>query len=542
MKKRWKKLAALLLSCLLLIPMLAACGGNGDSSNPGGASGNPEDRTLRMRQTAALVSTDWHNSTLVNDMQILWVQVFEGLYGMDEAHGGYYDLLAKDIQVSEDGLTYTVTIVDATFQNGDPLTAEDVVFSYESAMQNSRFNYVTSFINKVEAQDDKTVVFTLDYPYSAISHTFWTVKILSKREYQEIVSSGKQFGTEPHTCGTGPYILTSFDSNGTELVAYENYWNGAPEIKKVHYQVISDDAAAVIAFENGELDYFNNAPTSDWDNIEKAAGEDRATMISDNDIHAVFINWQSPTNNNILGKEKVREAIFYAISKTDCIQAATTGYGTAAYEYMPSEYVATSPNYRDGNFTTYDYDLEKAKQCLLDAGFTQADMDAGINVGTIMTYGDPNAPKGKEAVVIQSNLAAIGLKAEIQIGDYSMIWPYMSGQEFDIAIYGDNGNYDYNNIRQQVHSDSVGMYIVKYKADNSPFNWQRLEELVDAGVATADVKERYDIYTELWSIVMDTKTIYPILHSGVGIAWSKNIDLGGICPLYYHIDQMTWAN
>ena len=46
MKKRWKKLAALLLSCLLLIPMLAACGGNGDSSNPGGASGNPEDRTL----------------------------------------------------------------------------------------------------------------------------------------------------------------------------------------------------------------------------------------------------------------------------------------------------------------------------------------------------------------------------------------------------------------------------------------------------------------------------------------------------------------
>ena len=164
MKKRWKKLAALLLSCLLLIPMLAACGGNGNSSNPGGASGNPEDRTLRMRQTAALVSTDWQNSTLVNDMQILWVQVFEGLYGMDEAHGGYYDLLAKDIQVSEDGLTYTVTIVDATFQNGDPLTAEDVVFSYESAMQNSRFNYVTSFINKVEAKDDKTVLFHLDYP------------------------------------------------------------------------------------------------------------------------------------------------------------------------------------------------------------------------------------------------------------------------------------------------------------------------------------------------------------------------------------------
>ena len=129
MKKRWKKLAALLLSCLLLIPMLAACGGNGDSSNPGGASGNPEDRTLRMRTVAALVSTDWQNSTLTYDMQVLWVHVFESLYSIDEAHGGYYNQLAKDVQVSEDGLTYTVTIVDATFQNGDPLTAEDVVFS-----------------------------------------------------------------------------------------------------------------------------------------------------------------------------------------------------------------------------------------------------------------------------------------------------------------------------------------------------------------------------------------------------------------------------
>ena len=530
-----KKTIAILLSCLMLLSLFAGCG------NDTGAAEKPEDRVLKMRTLAALVSTDWANSTLTYDMVVLWVHVFESLYGMDEAHGGYYNQLAKDVQVSEDGLTYTVTLVDATFQNGDPLTAEDVVYSYEIAKENSRFNYVTNFINKIEAKDEKTVLFHLDYPYSAISHTFWTIKIMSKREHQEIINSGKQFGTEPHTCGTGPYILKSFDQNGHVLEAYENYWGGAPEIKHVQYQVISDDAAAVIAFENGELDYFTDVPTTDWESVKEVAG-DRATMVKGNDVAVMFLNYLSPTNNNILGNEKVREAIFWCVNKQDCVQAATSGYGSVAYEYMPSEYVATSPNYRDGTYQIYDYDLEKAKQCMLDAGFTQADMDAGIDVGTIMTYGDPNAHKGKEAVVIQANLAAIGLKAEIEIGDYSMIWPYMSSQDYDIAIYGDDGNYDYNNIRQQTHSDSVGMYIVRYKDEKSPFDWQKMEDLIDAGVATADVKERYDIYTELWSYVMDTKTIYPILHRATGIAWSDRIELGGICPLYYHIDQMSWAD
>ena len=136
-----KKTIAILMCCLMLLALVAGCGADKATAE------KPEDRVLQMRTVAALVSTDWANSTLTYDMQVLWVHVFESLYGMDEAHGGYYNQLAKDIQVSDDGLTYTVSLVDATFQNGDPLTAEDVVYSYEVAKQNSRFNYVTSFIS-----------------------------------------------------------------------------------------------------------------------------------------------------------------------------------------------------------------------------------------------------------------------------------------------------------------------------------------------------------------------------------------------------------
>ena len=163
-----KKFLALLLSCLMLVSVLSACG----EKKP--VEGQETEKVLNMRLAKGLLATDWAATTNTSDMQITWVQVFEGLYGMDEANGGYYNLLADKIDVSDDGKTYTITLIDAKFQNGETLKASDVVFSYGVAKQNARFNYVTSFINNIEAKDDKTVVMTLDYPYSAIAHTFWS--------------------------------------------------------------------------------------------------------------------------------------------------------------------------------------------------------------------------------------------------------------------------------------------------------------------------------------------------------------------------------
>ena len=500
------------------------------------------DRVLYVRSSKSLASLDWQATTNTSDMQVTWVQLFEGLYGMDEAHGGYYNLLAKDIQISDDGLTYTITLQDATFQNGDELKASDVVFSYNLAMQNSRFNYVTSMINSIEAADDKTVVMTLDYPYSAIAHTFWSIKVYSEREYTETVNAGIEFGTQIHTAGTGPYYAVKYDpATGVTLKAYENYWGGAPAIKNVEYRLITEDSAAVIAYENGELDYLTDAPLSDWANLSAAAGEN-CSLVKGNNIRFLAINYLSANNDGILANENVRKAIFYAVNKDNILMASTSGYGQAAYEYMPSEYVATSPNVADGKFTTYDYDPAKAHQCLLDAGFTEEQIAAGINVGTILTYGAETAEKGKAAVVIQASLAECGMIAGVEIADAAIVTPRMYSQDFDIAIFADSGNYDYNNIRQQVHSESVGMYLVKCKDDASPFNWQRIEELVDAGVATADTQERYDIYTELWSIIMDTVTILPLYHNAVGIAWSANVNIGDPNPTYYHLDDFSWAN
>lgn len=216
-------------------------------------------------------------------------------------------------------------------------------------------------------------------------------------------------------------------------------------------------------------------------------------------------------------------------------------YGTVAYEYMVPDYVATAPRASDGRFKTYDYNKDACHQALLDAGFSEEQIAAGINVGTILTYNADTAPKAKAAVVIQACLAENGMIANVEIGETGPVTERLYALDYDMCVYSDSGNYDYNNIRQQVDSESVGMYVVCYKDDKNTFDWQKIENLVDQGVLATDTKERYDIYTELWSMIMDTKTILPLYHGAVGIAWSDRVKIDSINPFYYHLTDISWA-
>ena len=198
-----RKIFTLLIAITLVLGMITGCGNNDAKAG--------DDDTLYLRLVSPLQSTDWQQVSNLDSNNITNIQVFEGFYGMDEVGGGYYDLLAKDIQVSDDGKEYTVTLVDATFQNGETLTAEDAVFSYNLAIANPKYGYVTSMIDKIEAKDPKTVVLTLKYPYAAIAHTFFTIKIISQKEYEEIEAAGETFGTKPHTAGPSGWTLSPAD-------------------------------------------------------------------------------------------------------------------------------------------------------------------------------------------------------------------------------------------------------------------------------------------------------------------------------------------
>jgi len=178
---------------------------------------------------------------------------------------------------------------------------------------------------------------------------------------------------------------------------------------------------------------------------------------------------------------------------------------------MPSEYVATSPV---NGFQTYPYNPTLSKKLMAEAGYPK-----GVDVGTIMTYGTSTSNNAKMAQVLQANLANVGITAGVKVMESSFVTPKLYSQDYDICIFADSMNYDFNNIRQQVHSESKGMYVVKYQG--GPFDWQKMESLIDQGAATSNIPKRRGLYTQLWSMVMDTATILPCLHRPVGIVWSR---------------------
>lgn len=535
-----KRITAFLLTAVMLLGALAGCGGpannSGDGSGDGGNGGDNTSRSLKIRKVNSLASTDYDVVTYTEDMSILSDNVFQGLYGMDEAGGGYCKLLAKDVAISEDGITYTITLVDATFQNGDAVKASDVKFSYDRAMATERFNYVTDMIDSVEVQDDKTVVFTLKYPYSAIDHTFFSIKITSERE---ITEAGASYGTTAHTAATGPYAISNYDpAGGLTLTAYDGYWGGAPAIKTVEYVLITEDSAAVIAYENGEIDFMNNAPTSDWDALVSASGDNNA-VLKGNSIRTLYINYQSTTNNSILANDLVRQAICYAVDKNAINTVATSGLGTTSDEYILSDYVATAPEAKD--FETYSYNPEKAKELLLQAGYTEADLAAGVSVGTLTTYGPATGEKAKAAQVVQANLKAVGLLCEIDVADSNINVPKLKAHDFDLGIYGDSGNYDFNNIRQQVLVDG-GYCIVDLTGNPGELDYSKVESLLADGIAETDIAARKAIYTELWSMVADTATMHPYMNMPVAVVWSSALNPGdgAQSPTYYHLNTFSW--
>ncbi len=298
-----KKFLALCLALVMALGLLAGCGSKpADDATPG-------EKTLILRASTAFTTMDPANSNNTHDIQ-LYDQVYEGLYGMNEAKGGYYNELAKDVVISEDSLTYTFTLQDATFQNGNKLTSEDCVYTYERAMTFAPMNYLVSMIDSVEAPDEQTFVIKLKYAYAPLNHTLFRVKIVNKAEVEE---QGDKFGTIPNKAGTGAYYISEYDvASGAKLTAYDNYWQGAPNIKNVEYRVLADTAAAVVAFENGELDYYDDASLADWDSLVAAAGEEDTVLLPGNNIIWMGINYASKATP-VLENDLVRQAMFYAV-------------------------------------------------------------------------------------------------------------------------------------------------------------------------------------------------------------------------------------
>lgn len=280
--------------------------------------------------------------------------------------------LAESWEVSPDALTYTFHLKDdIRFQDGSEFSAEDVVFTYETVMkdQGSNEDVDLTKLREVKAPDERTVVFTLREPYSPFLDTTAQLGIVPSDGYDSTA-----FDEKP--VGTGPWKIIQYDAEQQLIVeANEDYFDGAPKIKRVTF-VDMDNEAAFSNAQSGQLDIVMVQPNYVEEEIEGMHIEKLETM----DVRNISLPCQPAqvmkdssgedveVGNDVTADVNVRKALSIGIDREQIIADAFNGVGRPAYGFTKNLEWGNAPETSDGR-------ADEARKLLESAGWVDTDGD-----------------------------------------------------------------------------------------------------------------------------------------------------------------------
>lgn len=280
--------------------------------------------------------------------------------------------LAESWEISEDSLAYTYHLKKGIqFQDGSGFRAEDVVFTYQTVMENQGQNGEVdlSKVEKVEAVDEYTVKFTLKEPYSPFLDSTAQLGIVPKDGYDSAA-----FDQMP--VGTGPWKVVQYDAEQQLIVeANEDYFEGAPEIKRVTF-VDMDNEAAFSNARSGQLDVVMVQPSYAAESVEGMHMEKLETM----DVRNISLPCREPgtfTNANgeqvevgnpVTSDVSVRKALAIGIDRQQIIENAFHGVGKPAVGWTGNLIWGNTAEYEDSR-------AEEAKGLLEESGWADTDGD-----------------------------------------------------------------------------------------------------------------------------------------------------------------------
>lgn len=289
---------------------------------------------------------------------------------------------AGSFTVSEDGKVYTVKIKDGVnFSDGKPVTADDYIFSYElladpaydgpSDIMNEKIVGVKEYkegkadqISGLKKIDDKTFEVTLEEP-NAPFWAFLSVGPLPKHYYGPVYKKGDMtsiHSLDAKPLGAGPYKLVEYkEGQSVTFEANENYWRGAPKIKKVIFTVTTSDNELQMA-SSGAVDVQELSVNEDNIQVMKDAKFIDLMIFPTNGYGYMGFN---PESNPLLADLKVRQALIFGTNRKGIVENVYGKY--AQVLNIPQSRVSWT--YTDEGIEHYDYDMEKAAKLFEEAGW-----------------------------------------------------------------------------------------------------------------------------------------------------------------------------
>lgn len=432
-----------------------------------------------------------------------------------------YDL-ATGYSVSEDGLTWQVTIRrDAKFTDGEPLTAEDVAFTYNTVKETSSVNDFT-MLDHAEAADDTTVIFHMTRPFSIWPYTMAEVGILPEHAYDSAT-----YGTEP--VGSGRYILKQWDK-GQQVILEANpdYYGEAPKMKQVTILFMEEDAA-FLAAQSGQVDLAYTSATYSEEEVEGytlAAYE----SVDNRGLNLPAIPETTDSEGRAVGNDftsdvLVRRAINIGVDRQEMIDHVLNGYGSPAYSVCDQ-----IPWYNEASEVSYDPEgaaalLDEAGWVLGEDGVREKD---GVQAKMNLLYSNGDSVRQALAADFADQMEELGIICTIEgVGwdtayDRALSEPLLWG-------WGAHTPMELYNIYHTIEGNTVdGKDMAQY----SSYANETVDTYMDQALAESDLEEAYT----LWQQAQWDGTTGVTQEGDIPWVWLVNID-----HLYWVRDGLTVA-
>ncbi|HFR4182429.1 ABC transporter substrate-binding protein [Bacillus cereus] len=466
--------------------------------------------------------------------------IFASLVSTDK-QGKPIPELAEKWDVSSDQLTYTFHLrKDLKFSDGSPLTADDVAFTltllhdkaYEGEVDISQYavkggkeykeGKATS-IEGIQVVDPQTIKITTEKVNSQAIFVLGGT-VLSKayygKDYKQNTSLDYLKDLYGKPLAAGPYKFEKYiPGQEVRFVANENYYAGKPKIQNFIYKITSGDTKLQL-FQTGEVDH-TGLGTGD-EVLEQAKALEFANIQIETAPSFSYIYMNN--NKPYLKDKKVRQALIYGLDRKKYVDTALKGYGTVANVSIHP----TSWAYTEEGVNKYEYDKEKAKKLLDEAGWKVGSDGIREKDGQKLklSYFGPSSAKDSDLLIpiAKENYKEIGVEFNPEFMDFNTMLSKVNKGDYDLASVSTPITSD--------PSETAGEYLSTANETSLGYKNAKVDELIQKGIETVDIEKRKPIYKELYKELSDDPPVILLNYRRTITGYNGNIK--GIDPEKYN--------
>ncbi|MEW6400899.1 MAG: ABC transporter substrate-binding protein [Chloroflexota bacterium] len=508
---------------VLLALVLAACGGGTSQATepPGGAE--PPSETGAPVSGGSTVRIGWAGSpdnlnpgmAILVEAYTIFELIYDSMYELN-LDGSYTLGVAESVDRSDDGITYTFKIKDGIqWHDGEPLTAEDVAFTYNLYKDTPEYPYLngyyTPYFDSITATENNEVVLTLTEAIPNIESQLVFLYILPKHVWEGV---DKLEYENFEMIGSGPFKMAEYSQNEfVRLSANKEHFATPPKVDEVIFQTFDNQDALVQAVKTGQVDMVTEMPNTavaalkNDENIELVVGSPLAPDVTD-----IIFNQVAPENcppeggicsgHPALLDRNVRLALAHATDKQQMIDVILLGLGTPGLTLIPDGLGVWYNN----TLQDYEYDVAKASQIFDDAGYVDADGD-GVRdmpdgsrpLAFRMNWPSDSITAPRMAEMLSQMWGEAGVTLELQAVDPDALTAQCCPAfDFDIMLWGWASDPDPSALLYVYTTEAVPTGSSETGYSNPEY-----DELYARQQTELDFETRKDIVWEMQKIVHD---------------------------------------